>query len=87
MASALEHLPLEREYRLGDGDIVDFFGEGIAVEVKLKGSRRAIFNQLERYAGHESVASVLLVTNVPTGMPSQIKGKPVRVFNIGLAWL
>jgi hypothetical protein len=54
-------LTFRREVRLGARDIVDFMveddpcppdgGSQIAIEVKIGGSRRAIYRQLERYAG------------------------------------
>lgn len=83
----LAGLGLRREYRLGQHDIADFFGDGLAVEVKIKGGRRNIFRQLERYAGHSQVERLLLVTNVPMGLPPSILDKPINVFNLARAWL
>ncbi|MCS0501600.1 hypothetical protein [Ancylobacter mangrovi] len=80
-------LPFEREVTLGPGDIVDFMVGTVAVEVKIKGQRRAIFRQCERYAGHGSVSAILLVTNVAMGFPPALKGKPTAVLNLGRAWL
>lgn len=76
-----------REHILGPGDIVDFMIGGVAVEVKIKGQRRAIFRQCERYAAHESVLGILLVTNVAMGFPPEVLGKPTAVLNLGRAWL
>lgn len=81
-------LPYAREVTLGEGDIVDFMvGETTAVEVKIKGSKRAIFRQCERYCGHDRVAELVLATNVPMSLPPEICGKPVAVSLLGFGWL
>lgn len=48
----------EREVHLGDGDIIDFMVGGTGIEVKIKGSKRAIYRQCERYCGHARVTSL-----------------------------
>lgn len=80
-------LDMEREVRLAPGDIVDFMVGGTAIEVKIKGSRRAILRQCERYAAYERVRELVLLTNVATGFPDALSGKPVAVFSLGRAWL
>jgi hypothetical protein len=81
-------LDFRREVKLSACDIVDFMvGEGVAVEVKIKGNRRAIYRQLERYCAHEQVCSLVLATNVVMGLPETIAGKPVVVANLGRSWL
>lgn len=87
MHLAYSGVDFSREHNLGGGDIVDFMIGGVAVEVKIKGSRRAIFRQCERYASHESVEAILLVTNVAMGFPAELRGKPTAVLNLGRAWL
>lgn len=76
-----------REVRLGDGDIVDFMVGGCAVEVKIKGGKRSIYRQCERYCGHPEVSELVLATNVPMSLPAEICGKPVAVALLGLGWL
>lgn len=83
-ASGIEH---EREVRLSSADIVDFMFGDIAAEVKIAGSKREIFFQLERYAEHDRVSGLILITNVPMGLPAAIKGKPAYLFNLSRAWL
>lgn len=81
-------LPFEREVRLSQHDVIDFMFEGgLGAEVKIKGSKRAIYFQVERYAAHEQLSALLLVTNVPMGVPAEIHGKPIYVHHIGQAWL
>lgn len=81
----------EREYRLSDGDIVDFVLQTstglIAVELKLKAKRMSIFRQLSRYATHEKVIAVVLLTGTAMNLPPLIKNKPAAVISIGEAWL
>lgn len=79
--------PFMREHVLGPGDVVDFMVDGIAVEVKIKGQRRAIYRQCKRYAAHEAVEGLLLITNVAMGFPEEMEGKPTAVLNLGRAWL
>lgn len=70
----------EREYHLGRQSIVDFmFPDGLAVEVKIKGSRNNLIRQLHRYAGFDEVTAILLITTKATflTMPDEISGKPI----------
>lgn len=78
---------IAREVHLGPRDIVDFVIGGIAIEVKVKGSRREIFKQVERYCGYEAVTEIILATNVPMNLPVEMCGKPVSIAAIGRGWL
>lgn len=81
---------LEREVRLSSQSRIDFLlddGTGIEVKVKLAAGRRAYLRQLERYASHDRVQSLILLTGVATGMPASIGAKPVHVVSMGRAWL
>jgi hypothetical protein len=87
-------MPVHREFHLGPGDIVDFMvgdlvpiGSGLAIEVKIKGQRREIFRQLERYCAYPNVREMVLATNVPMGLPDLICGKPVSIVHLGRGWL
>jgi hypothetical protein len=79
-------LQFKREVLLGPGDIVDFMVGRVAIEVKIKGQKRAIYRQCERYCKHY-IAALILATNTPMGMPKQILGKDIWVVNLGKAWL
>jgi hypothetical protein len=80
--------PFQREKSLGPKDRPDFivFGSTI-IEAKARYSKRAIYRQLERYAGHEMVTGIILVTNTALGMPPRINGKPIYVVSVGLGSL
>jgi len=80
-------IPAQREARLGPGDIVDFLAGDVAIECKIKGQRRAIYRQCERYCGFEAVGSLILLTNAAMGMPPELCGKPVYFVDLGRGWL
>jgi hypothetical protein len=80
-------LDFEREVRLGTGDTVDFMVGDLAVEIKIKGARRAIYRQLERYCGYDAVKGIVLATLVPMGLPSLICGKPASIADLSRGWL
>lgn len=79
----------QREKRLSETDIVDFWiiESGVAIEVKLKGGKLAIYRQCERYCAHDEVAGMALATAVPITLPPLINGKPATVIDLGRAWL
>jgi hypothetical protein len=83
-AHGVEH---SREHRLSAADIPDFMVGRIVIEIKIKGSKRNIYAQIKRYAEHAEVDELILVTNVPMGLPAKVEGKPVHLVNLARAWL
>jgi len=77
----------EREVVLSDADRIDILVGTVGIECKIKGQRRAIYHQVERYARHDRISALILATNVAMGMPPQLSGKPVLVLNLARAWL
>lgn len=81
----------EREYRLSERDIVDFVVHTdtglIAIELKIKAQRMSIYRQLCRYAKHDEVAAVVLLTGTAMNLPALIENKPAAVISLGEAWL
>lgn len=77
----------EREYMLDKKNKPDFFINGIAIEVKIKGSAKSIYKQCERYCAFEQVKFLILVTGRSMGFPADINGKDCYVLNLGKAWL
>lgn len=78
-----------REVRLSTADVPDFLlADGAVIEVKVKGARKTdIFRQLQRYADHDAVSALLLVTNITMGLPPEINSKPVFFASLGRGWL
>ena len=84
----LRGIPFEREVQLSKSDIVDFMVGDLAVELKLKGARKKpIYDQLKRYARHDQVQSIALLSNVSMGLPEELEGKDVYFLRLGEGWL
>lgn len=82
VAQALDNVGInyEREKVLGPQDRPDFLIDGhIALEIKVKGSVAQALRQVNRYALHEQISSVLLVGSPGwlNRVPSSIGGKPL----------
>jgi len=94
---ARDRFHFEREFRLTEKDRPDFMvwaGENrarpsVAVEVKIGGTLPQVTRQLHRYAQHEKVDAMLLVTSRfrLSGLPERINDKALRVFNLGAGGL
>ncbi|WP_053764435.1 hypothetical protein [Leptospirillum ferriphilum] len=72
-------LSYSREFSLGVADRLDFLVDGIALEVKIKGSLPDLIRQIARYARHKDVREILVVGTprwIPQ-VPASIEGKPV----------
>jgi len=85
-----ETFTMLREPRLNAQDVPDFFVPeiGLAIEVKLRTTSKInCWRQLTRYAKHEKVKQLLLVTNLSMGLPQGIDGKPIFYLSLGRAWL
>lgn len=78
-----------RHHQFDKTSIPDFFEPelGIAIEVKIKGSKIDIYKQCERYCKFEEVKMLILCTNKAMGFPKELNGKPCYYINIGKAWL
>jgi hypothetical protein len=81
-------LRIEPEYILDPHNVIDFLLDNrVGVEVKIKGSKREIFRQCERYCDFELIQVLILVTNLSMGFPPEINGKSCYVIKLGQAWL
>lgn len=76
-----------REKALSPADRPDFMCGTVAIEAKARYAKRSIYRQLERYAAHEGVSDIILVTGTAMGMPPEINGKSILVVSIGMAFL
>lgn len=81
----------KREHALGPKDKPDFLiirdGFNIVVEMKTRAQRVKIFKQIERYAKHDSVDGVVLLSRTAMGLPDIINGKPALFASLGQGWL
>lgn len=87
IGEVLQGLNVEREYRLDEGSVVDFFVEGVGIEVKIGGRKKEIYRQCLRYCGFKEVKALVVVTSRTLGLPGELSGKPVYVLNLGISWL
>lgn len=79
---------IQRERILDAHSTIDFFlYDSIGMEIKIKGQKRSIYKQCERYCGFEEIKQLILVTGMSMGFPAQLNGKDVYVFNLSTAWL
>lgn len=75
-------LQFEREVELSARSRVDFLvSRGVAVELKTDGSLTEVTRQLHRYALHDDVSAVVLVTTRMRhrAVPAKMGGKPCQV--------
>ena len=74
-------IKFEREVRLWEGDRLDFLVDGIAIEVKIQGQKTSLIQQLLRYARHDRVHELLVVTSKRRlcDLPASLGAKPVHV--------
>lgn len=73
---------IEREYSLDDKGIVDFFIDGIAFEIKIKGQKKAIYRQCREYLEHPSVKCIVLISSFSLSLPNEIEGKPCYTYRL-----
>lgn len=85
VGEALAEWKPEREVVLGPKDRVDFLLWGVGIEIKIKGGISALTRQLHRYAQHDRIRSLVVVTSreqYRLQLPSQLNGKPLRVLSL-----
>lgn len=76
----LEEFEFKREFKLNNTDRPDFMIDGIAIEIKTKGSLAALLRQVHRYAQDNAVSGILVMGSpgwLPR-LPPEINGKPLR---------
>ena len=77
----------DREFWLDKESKPDFMIDGVAVEVKITGSRLEIYRQVQRYAKHEAVKAIILVTNKSIGTIVLHENKPFKLIALNRSWL
>jgi len=72
----------EREFRLSPRERIDFLcAGGVGIECKIGGTLTSLIRQLHRYAGHERIESLVVVSTrlAHARVPAEVRGKPVHV--------
>jgi hypothetical protein len=74
-----------REVSLSARDRVDLMVDGVVIECKVAGTCRAVLRQLGRYAEHDHVTGLVLLTSRASHvlLPSTVGGKPLTVVLTG----
>lgn len=79
---------VQDEVPLNAKDRIDMLIGAVGVEVKIKGQRRDIYRQLQRYAASDRIEALVLVTSAP--WPASIReigGKPFFNASLSVGWL
>lgn len=82
-------IAFEREVRLSPEDRPDFVVEGRwVIEVKMRRAvRKDILAQIERYAAHDQIDGLILLSNRAVSLPREIGGKRAIFVSMGGAWM
>ncbi|HLL93178.1 MAG TPA: hypothetical protein VK252_09590 [Solirubrobacteraceae bacterium] len=83
-------VPFSREVMLSCHERIDFMVGDVGVEVKVDGSVAEIARQLQRYAGHEAIAHLVLATtrvrHITQLDQATFAGKRVTVVHLAGGW-
>lgn len=78
----------QREFYLSKRHIIDFLVDGsLGIEIKINGSKKNIYRQLDSYTKYDKVKYIILLTNKIMNLPAVINDKPTYIINLGTAWL
>ena len=80
-------LPCEHEYRPRPARRIDFFLDGVGVEIK-KGrpNARELLKQVERYLACDELKEIVVVTQKDTPLPAYVLGKRVTCISLDRLW-
>lgn len=80
-------IAFEHEYRLSSKSRIDFFCDGIGIEVKKsRPDALRLRAQLERYLESPRLDCVIVVMQRPCRLPAQLCGKPVFTLALNRLW-
>lgn len=81
-------IPFEREKTLGEAGIIDFLvDDTIGLEVKIKGTKMAIYRQCKRYCLSPQIDHLILATLGANTLPVNVEGKSTSVLSLSRAFL
>jgi hypothetical protein len=81
-------IAFEEQVRLAPAERIDFMCGSVGLELKTKGGAAPLIRQLFRYAQHERISALVVVSTLRRlsgGVPAEIGGK--QVFTIGVGAL
>mgnify|MGYP004682415183 FL=1 len=80
-------LPFLHEKSLAPGCRIDFWCEGVGIEIK-KGKPRpaALLEQLRRYAVSDEIAALVVLTQRSVRLPASVCGKPLVQITLNQLW-
>lgn len=86
-ALAAANLPFQHEYRLAPRRRIDFFVDGVGVEIK-KGrpNARELLLQVQRYLEADALKEIIVVTQKDTPLPARVLGKRVTSVSLNRLW-
>lgn len=81
-------VPFQKEYKLGHGNRVDFFADGVVIEIKKgKPNRTRVMEQIRRYAGFKCVEAVVVVVQSSLQVAiEEVSGKPCKIIGLQKLW-
>jgi hypothetical protein len=82
-----KNICFQHEHKLGKGRRVDFFCDGIVIEVKkLRPQKDRLLKQIQRYLDVPGVTAVIIVLQKSINIKKMIQGKPVYIVSLNRNW-
>ncbi len=89
VANCLEQNQIEyiHEYRFANRARIDFYCDGIGIEIKKgKPNRAQILAQLKKYAEENTICAIIVLVQSAMQLPQSLANKPIYVLPIYKAW-
>jgi hypothetical protein len=82
-----KNVSFQHEYKLCKGRRVDFYCQGVVVEVKkLRPQKTRLLKQIKRYLDVQAVTAVIVVLQKSININKTIQGKPVFIVSLNRNW-
>jgi hypothetical protein len=82
-----EGIAFQHEYRLAPRRRIDFFADGVGIEVKRgRPDRRALLKQLSGYMESGEISELVVVMQRAVALPERILGKRVTALSLNRLW-
>lgn len=76
------NISFKREYNLGEKGIIDFYIDGLGIEIKTKGQKKSIYRQCRTYTEHNEIKSLLLISSNAVFLPDTLNDKPIFTYRL-----